>query len=602
MTDAPHSLERGRGSARLSGVDWALLGAVLLACAVAVSPNRPDPDLWGHVQYGRDLLTDGLPETTTYSFTAEGFRWINHELLAEAAFALLADAGGAHLLLFVKLLIMVGVVGMIVASALRKRLSLMATSIVALLVAVNLSYHSSVRPHIFTYLFFAVLVLLLDGSFQGWNGTWRLPLLRRWARADDAKAQQPAEDFDSRRMRRLWLAVPLLAVWANTHGGFAAGLAIYWAVLGLRGVEAILSFGPRHLGLCLRLALMMAAAGAATLLNPYSFRLHRWLIESLGSPRPEIMEWAPLSADSVVFLPWLLMAGVMLVALLASRRSLDATQLIVIALVAWQSISHHRHIPFLAILFGYWIAPHVDSALRRLSPARESPREGRAVLRPRWAVVAALLAIYALLGVRLGDRLRGMPVERNEYPVSALQYMTQQGISGRLVVTFNWAQYSIAALATRESDHPATRVAFDGRFRTCYPQEVVDMHFDLILGYGGPGTRYRSAASGEIDGRRALEFAGPELVLLDRHLPRGVKILERQEDWVLLYQDSLAQLWGRRDVFNDPESPRFVPPEQRELDGARQTGSVNWPAIPPQRNSTRLVHTDIHKPSYFFDD
>ena len=55
-------------------VERALLTATMLTCAVALSPNPADPDLWGHVRYGQDLLAEGLPATTTYSYTAEGYR------------------------------------------------------------------------------------------------------------------------------------------------------------------------------------------------------------------------------------------------------------------------------------------------------------------------------------------------------------------------------------------------------------------------------------------------------------------------------------------------------------------------------------------------
>ena len=64
-------------------LDRAILCATLLTCAIALAPNVPDPDLWGHVQYGRDWLAQCFHTTTTYSYTAEGYRWVNHENLAE---------------------------------------------------------------------------------------------------------------------------------------------------------------------------------------------------------------------------------------------------------------------------------------------------------------------------------------------------------------------------------------------------------------------------------------------------------------------------------------------------------------------------------------
>jgi len=48
-------------------LDRGIVVAVILASAVALSLNVADPDLWGHVQYGRDALHHGLSATTTYS-------------------------------------------------------------------------------------------------------------------------------------------------------------------------------------------------------------------------------------------------------------------------------------------------------------------------------------------------------------------------------------------------------------------------------------------------------------------------------------------------------------------------------------------------------
>ncbi len=59
-----------------------LFAALLLTCLLAMSHHKADPDFWGHVQYGRDVIQDGLPETTTYSYTTQDYRWINHENLS----------------------------------------------------------------------------------------------------------------------------------------------------------------------------------------------------------------------------------------------------------------------------------------------------------------------------------------------------------------------------------------------------------------------------------------------------------------------------------------------------------------------------------------
>jgi hypothetical protein len=122
--------------------------------------------------------------------------------------------------------------------------------------------------------------------------------------------------------------------------------------------------------------------------------------------------------------------------------------------------------------------------------------------------------------------------------------MVDNNVHGRLVVSFNWAQYAIAAL------QPKSTVGFDGRFRTCYPQHVIDMHFDLLIGEA-PGRRNR-AGGGKFDPTAVLRAGAPELVLLDRQFPHSLNVLDQQRDrFVLLYEDQVAQLWGTRSRFGN---------------------------------------------------
>src|SRR5262245_20172144 len=92
---------------------------LLLATVFALSMcDGADPDLWGHVRYGQDVLASGrLPETATYTFTAPDQPWINHENLAEIVFAAVANHAGARGLMLLKDLFALGFAGLLVGTA-----------------------------------------------------------------------------------------------------------------------------------------------------------------------------------------------------------------------------------------------------------------------------------------------------------------------------------------------------------------------------------------------------------------------------------------------------------------------------------------------------
>lgn len=563
-----------------------VVGALLLACGVALSPNVADADLWGHVWYGRDALRDGLPATTTYSFTAEGYPWINHENLFEVAAALGADTIGPVGLLVVKALLGVGIISWMLWRARAAGVGLLAAGSLALLISVNLTYHWSIRPQLFTYVSYAVLLGLLSWSFAGWEGQWWLPWLRRAApdAGREATASVAGPEHLTVRVHRLWLVPVLFVFWTNSHGGFVAGLAIYIAYLGCRAIEALASRGRAALGLVGQLAAMAAVGGLSTFVNPYGWRLHSWLLFDLTLPRPEITEWHPPQFTNPLSIPLWLNLAAFAITVLFSRRARDFTHLTILGLTLWQSLCHQRHIPFFAIAFGFWMMPHLDSVLKRLTSGSMAGAGRTASGRPHWGFVAALGCAYLLLGFKLYGRWHDLPVQRSQYPVSAFQFMADHNLQGRLVVTYNWAQYAIAAFGSVDSREPQLRVSYDGRHRTCYPLEIGDLHFDLILGNGGPNFRYRCPESPPFDPTRILEIGDPNLVLINRFQPHSVRVMEQQSSWVLLYQDQVAQLWGRAVEFDHPSGQQYLAPDQRIIGDEPQVGSVTWPALPVRRS------------------
>jgi hypothetical protein len=579
-------------------LDRGILAAVLLACGTALSVNVSDPDLWGHVQYGRDALAHGLPLTTTYSYVAAGYPWVNHEILAEIGLAFVNDHLGGVGLLTMKCLLGLLAVGLVVHNARRQGVGLITTCTMALLVAVSLGNHWSLRPQLASYVSFALLLALLAWCFEGWEGSWRLPLnfLERWrspanapaARARDSGSNLPGEADDAGlpysigRLKYLWLVPILMMLWTNSHGGFLAGYCVFVAYLGLRSVEAIANLGRRADGLVARFATMALAAGLATFINPYAHHFHTWLFHDLKVPRPEIIEWRAPDFTDPTTIPFILLCLSWFASLLFSKRSRDFTHNVVLGLLLWQSLTHHRHSAFFALAIGFWLPMHIESLLKR---CRAVSGEGELTtnLSPRLRIAfgAVVAAACLLCGVRLVGRLGELKVERNAYPVAAFNYIAQHKLHGKMFATFNWAQYALGAFGTRTAGDEGIQVHIDGRCRTSYSQQMLDEHFDLILGEMPPSERYRDPNSGPFDATRVLRTATPDLVLLSRSQVPGVEAMNRERDrWVLLYQDEIAQLWGRTARYGDPRSPHYIPIQQRTIGDAPQQGYVRWPGFP----------------------
>ncbi|MEZ5939861.1 MAG: hypothetical protein R3C18_00630 [Planctomycetaceae bacterium] len=553
----------------------------VLACTLlgllTLSRNKADVDLWGHVQYGKEVLRNGvLPEFSTWNYTTHHYAWVNHNNLAELAFGAVDGQFGASGLLLLKVVVSLALMGCIIWRLRARGTQPLTIGVVVLLVTATSAFHWQFRPQIFGYLMFALMLALLDWCFEGWAGDW---WLRRRSNQSGDSDTRKFPGYSSLRMKGLYALIPLTILWVNTDGGFASGIVIACAYLGLRGVESLCIWGSSGWGRVRRFALMSFGIMLAMLFTPYGFQLPLRLIENFYHLRTEFADWDSLqlmNSESIGF--W----GIVLTTLLATirTRKIDFTHaVLLLLLLVWQGASHSQHTVLLAIAWAFWMAGPIDQMFKDL--AEEWAKDHR-----RWellriwntSAVAAVLTLWmGTVGWLLWPAVTRLEVDRSKFPVAAMQYMAEHDLSGRTVVTSNWSQYAIGCFDAAQM--PST-VAFDGRLRAGYPQEVIDIYLDFIANPVRQ-QRLRTPESPALNRHRALEHLDPTLVLISRAEPNSVEVMQEYSDtWVLLYQDSIAQVWGQRDLFDNPDSPRFLPKEARHVSEDLQTGVALWPALP----------------------
>ena len=524
----------------------------MLVAANLLAWRSIEPDLWGHIQYGEDWIHAGrMPTTASHTYSTPDHLWVNHENLFELAVAFGQRTVGGRGLMIFKCVSGLWLLWMMVGNASRLAVPVLAAAVTMVPVAAGLAEFWLMRPQLFSFLFFGMMLFSIDHAFRDWHA---------------AKA-----------VNMWWLCccIPLMIAWTNSHGGFVAGLCVFVAVLGLRGIELWLQQGRRAMRMLFQFAGISVVAMLSALVNPYGYELPYWMMVSLSQPRPEVSEWANILDGGGVLFPFLALSVLSIGCVCLTRFRRDWVQIMVLGLIAVQAIGHLRHLAFFAIAFGFWMPQHVWSLWHRLVAWRPTlgiheEFTGRAAR----LIGLELAFVAAGLVVLLGYTFATFGVDRSKYPVSAFEYMAKEHINGRLVVTFDWAQYALAALA------PDTTVGFDGRYDTCYPQTVVDMNFDLLFG-SDMSRRHRGAASGPVDSNRVLEFGNPNLVLLDCIADASaVQHLDNHPDWTPLYRDGRAALWGRKTVFDDPTYPGYVAPERRRISDEMPEGIAAWPGFP----------------------
>jgi hypothetical protein len=178
-----------------------------------------------------------------------------------------------------------------------------------------------------------------------------------------------------------------------------------------------------------------------------------------------------------------------------------------------------------------------------------------------------------LFGMVTALQARSLRVEKAAYPVSAFEFIEQHGLEGRMVTEFNWGQYCLYAF------WPRILISVDGRFDTSYSRQVLDLNLDFMMG-DHERFRNRSPETGSFQADRILDLGDPNLALVDRQRSDCVRTIEQRSDWVLLYQDAVAQVWGRRSIYDDPANPDYIPAAARAISDATQVGWAAYPACP----------------------
>ncbi len=459
----------------------------LVSAAYFSSAPAADNDLWGHVLFGRQILESlTLPSINGYAYTAPDFPWINHEILAECAFAWLYDHLGSPGLLFFKIAVGMLTILIMKQTAERRGAAPLGWGLALGLSASIMSWGFLIRPQIFTILAVALLWDRLHANARG-HGTADLAVL------------------------------PLLfVVWINTHGGSIAGLAILAVYVALQGAQRD-SRERRWL------VLSFALCAAALLANPYGYRLPAFLLHDLTRTR-QISEWSSIPLFDESHLSFKLAVVLSLVGVIADRgRPLWET--VIVALGAIAAFRHQRHAPLFAILAAPLLARAFSDLLQATRASLDRSRR-RPVL---GVVLGAMLAIAAWQLWQVGSVYRGLYcqifVSPQVFPVDAVRFISRNHLDGNLLLPFDWGEYAIWHL------YPRCRVNVDGRYTTAYPDAVLDQANRFLVGGAG--------------WERSLQ--GASIALIDRRQP-VVPLMFARTDWQYIYSDATALVFVRKDL------------------------------------------------------
>lgn len=433
-----------------------LMIAILFVLVFTMAVRVPtDTDTWWHIRAGSYIVEQGaIPTADPFSHTRAGNTWIDHgwgaQLWLFGAYELFGgavapgDPGNIGLALLTALLATAGMA--LVYTMCSGNPYLRAFMVV--LGAAAAAVFWSPRPQMFSFVLGALV----------------LSILQRYKRE---------------RVDRLWLIPPVMALWANLHGGFAIGFILMCGSLVGEAVGNLLNpEDPRVVrwSRMRKLALVTAVSVPAIALNPHGITLLAYPFQtiSIGVLQDFIQEWASPDFHQPATWPFAALLFGTLAAAGLSRLRIDWTDLVLVTGTGFMALTAGRNIAVFAIAATPVLSRHLDAWFTERGwtiRARRTVTRRMAVL--NWLLLGLVICgALAKVAVALnGDTIRA--AQRERFPVELAQHLRAAPPEGQMFNSYNWGGYLMFAA-------PDIPVYVDGR-TDLYDDAFLRDYLDIVL-------------------------------------------------------------------------------------------------------------------------
>ena len=436
-----------------------------------------DPDTLWQITVGQWIIDHrAVPETDVFSFTMRGQPWISTQWLAQVLFArtyavfgwsgpvvISAAAIAASFALFTKYL--------------GRHLS-ESTTLVFVAAALALTVpHLLARPHVLA-----------------------MPLMVAWFGGLIAAC-------DRRAAPSLWL-LPVMALWANLHGGFVFGLVLIAPI----ALDAVVNTEAKlRQALILRWAAFALAALVAACCTPYGWNslLASQKILELGGALPLIMEWKPADFGNVGALEVCLLLGIGLS--LWRGVKLPPLRIVLLLGLVHMALAQARAGEMLALLAPLVLAVPLSKQIGSIEVSAAAPPAGRGVL-------FAGLSVLLMAGTFAYASVHRFAPHPHSAPVAAVTELKKLNVA-RVLNDYDFGGYLIAR---------GVAPFIDGRTELYGEKFFVD--HNAASGLMEPENLFRILEQYKID------------ATFMRTQSAASKLLDHIDGWQKIYSDDIATI------------------------------------------------------------
>lgn len=432
---------------------------LLAALFWSIASNGPkllnlDGDLPRHLLLGQLIReTMSVPTTDTFSFRTEGFPSIPHEWLSQVVYSIANDLLGLSGVVLLTALIVTGMWSLVYYEASRRSQHLFITLCITVIGIGVSMIHVLPRPHIFTYLFTAIWVILL-------------------------------EQINRDKPDRWWWLPLMMVIWVNMHGMFVLGI-ILW---GIYLVGSLLD-DPSYAWWKKDSTRYMLMAGLlsilATFLSPSG--IHIWeAIASLGSNSyitSKIPEYQSANFHMPETWPFILLLGLAIVGFGRGNKS-EWTPVLLIASFGAIALYTSRMLPLFAIIavpivsksLSDWVSQEFEEgcllSIEKNLTAINASSNGFIWV---FMVIIGITWLFSA-GKAIDIQGKGNNFDENFFPVQAVTWLNSNPQQGHMFNEFDWGGYLLLKLK------PQQQIFMDGH--THIYGEALTREYETVITLG----------------------------------------------------------------------------------------------------------------------
>lgn len=449
---------RQRGASMISDKKWQILFFVtlLIWCFALAYPINPDYDLFARLIVGKSVIENGFILKHDFYSYAPTHLWLDHEWGASAIIywvSTLSEFFNKSILTTLsafKSLLVFGIftIATICVNVRNSKYSSFNILYFALAVfASNIVFASTVRCHMFSFLLFALFVLILE-LYRLHGKKWLLAIL----------------PF-------------LMLLWGNTHGGCLSGL-------GLILIYAVGEFLNKKNPIPYLITLIVSSI--VLFVNPYGFEYVKFLFTAGTMSREWISEWAsPFATTFYAFKFKIYFIFMILIALLKGvenkfdLKNVDMTKLLLLVSTGYLAVMYTKLLPFFVISSAIFMFDDVLSILNKIRSLSLLANDKNKYV---YAVIL-FISLSALNSANISNNT--ISVNREYLPYNAVEFLATNSVKGNILVDMTYGSYVGYKL------YPNNKIFMDGRYEEVYfPDLLLEMkdffrmngnNFDKIL-------------------------------------------------------------------------------------------------------------------------